>query len=98
MDAKTNTSTRASEAARLEARAKALRRAEQSFLREADKRKEELLTRWGIAVNTNQNSNASVAVTGGSAGVAVGGDAVPERPLGEPNMTDALRQSVLGTI
>lgn len=92
MDTKNSRTKRASE---LEAKAKELRRAENAFLREADERRDELLARWGI--KTNQNSNACVTVTGGSAGDAVGGDAVPERPLGEPNTPECLRQVVLGT-
>lgn len=92
MDTKNSRTKRASE---LEAKAKELRRAESAFLREADERRDELLARWGL--KTNQNSNACVTVTGGSAGDAVGGDAVPERPLGEPNTPECLRQVVLGT-
>ena len=39
---------RITKAAQLEAQAKALRRAEQDFFREADRRQEELISRWGM--------------------------------------------------
>lgn len=48
--------SRTEEAALLEKKAKSLRRAEQDFLMEADRRKDELLDRWNI-----HQSNAETA-------------------------------------
>ena len=64
-----NKNSRTKKAAELEAEAKALRRAEAEFFREADERKSELLERWGMLPSSNRDSGPRFAVEGGSTGV-----------------------------
>lgn len=73
--------SRAARAAALEREAKALRRAEADFFKEADEREEELLRRWGLEKSTNRFGSGSGSEEGGSKGGAVGGGMAPRRPF-----------------